>query len=486
MKSLRLALLFSLIERYLSVLLAFGSSMALARLLTPEEIGVYSVTLAAVGIAQVLRDFGVGGFLIQKQELDEDTIRSAFGVALLIGGVLFAMLVFVAPWVGRFYGSEPIARLMRVVALNFLILPFCTVSLSLLRREMRFRALMWVSLAAAVCSTVVTVAGAWAGWGPVCMAIGSVVGNLVTALGSWWARGRQRAMRPALKAWRPIARFGAQSVSAGVVTSVAMDINDLVVGKVLGMAPVAIGSRAQGLMNLFHRDFMSAIRGAMFPAFAQAHREGEDVDARHTAAVIRITALAWPFYGFVALHAHEVLRLLFGPQWDAAAPLVPIFCLAGAVICTAGLILNLLTAIGRNDLATLAELLFQPLRALLIVAAALHFKSLLACTWAYCLSFCLYPFWLFHLKARCLKTNTQALGAGLMRSGAVALITLIVPALLSPVLAEHEGALRLGLSAIAAALMWLVALHTLHHPLAADINLAGRLKSIYRDKRKLT
>lgn len=478
MKQLRLALFFSLVERYFSVLLAFGSSMALARLLTPQEIGDYSITLAAIGIAQVLRDFGVGSYLIQKAELDEDTVRSAFGMALLIGVSLFAVVFSVAPWVGDFYRSERLAVLMRVVALNFLILPFCTISLSLLRRDMRFRALMGVNLTAAVCATAITVGGAWADWGPVCMAIGSVANNVITGFGAWWARGRKRFMRPALTAWRPIARFGAQSVSAGIVTSVAMDINDLVVGRVLGTAPVAISSRAQGLMNLFHRDFMAAIRGAMFPAFAQTHREGGDVDARHTAAVIRITVLAWPFYGFLALHAHDVLRLLFGPQWDAAAPLVPVFCLAGAVVCTANLVLSLLTAIGRNDVATMAELVFQPLRALLIVAAALHFQSLLACAWAYCLSFCLQPAWLYHLKHRCLKTDMKALGSGLVRSAAVALLTLLGPWLLSLAMADQAGIVRLGVNAAVTITAWIVTLHLLRHPLAADLDLPGRWQAL--------
>lgn len=484
MKPLRRAVLLSLTERYLSMLLAFGSSMVLARLLKPEEIGVYSVALAVIGIAHVLRDFGVGSYLVQEAELDQDAIRSAFGVALLVGGALFTVLFVVAPWVGRFYGNAELADLMRVVALNFLVLPFCTVSLSLLRRDMRFRALLWVNLAAATFSTVTTVAGAWAGWGPMCMAIGSVVGNVVTAFGSWWAQGRKRGMLPSLKAWRPVARFGAQSVSAGVVTSVAMDINDLVVGRVLGMAPVAISSRAQGLMNLFHRDFMAAIRGVMFPAFAQAHRNAEDVDARHTAAVTRITALAWPFYGFVALYAPEVMQLLYGPQWDAAAALVPIFCLAGAVVCTSALTLSLLTAVGRNDLAARAELLFQPLRALLIVGAALYFKTLEACAWAYCLSFFLQPMWLYYLKGQCLATDLGPLRSGLARSAAVSALALITPLLLQAMQAGRPGLPGLALGAATTTAVWLAALHILRHPLAADLDLAGRWHSFFDTRRQ--
>ena len=67
MTSVRRALALSLVERYLTLAIALGSNMVLARLLTPDQIGVYSVSLAVIGLAQALRDFGVGSYLIQEK-----------------------------------------------------------------------------------------------------------------------------------------------------------------------------------------------------------------------------------------------------------------------------------------------------------------------------------------------------------------------------------------------------------------------------------
>ena len=69
MTSVRRALAISFAERYALIVLALAGNMLVARLLTPEEIGIYSVSLAVIGIAQVLRDFGIGSFLIQEKEI---------------------------------------------------------------------------------------------------------------------------------------------------------------------------------------------------------------------------------------------------------------------------------------------------------------------------------------------------------------------------------------------------------------------------------
>ncbi|MEE4659136.1 MAG: oligosaccharide flippase family protein, partial [Halieaceae bacterium] len=277
------------------IAISLAGSMLLARLLTPEEIGIYSVSLAVIGIAQVVRDFGIGSFLIQEKQLTEAHIRTAFGFSLLIGTTLFVIVFFAAPLAGQFYDDQRLVETMRISALNFLVLPFCSISLSLLRRNMLFKRLAAVGVAAALTGFSVGVSLAYAGYGPNSMALGAVASNIVTGTLAWLVRTDRKLLLPSLSEWRVILKFGSQSSAASVVTTISTDINDLALGRILGFAPVAMISRAQGLMNLFHRDIMGAIRGVMFPAFAKAHREGQSVDAQYIRSVTNVTAFAWPF-----------------------------------------------------------------------------------------------------------------------------------------------------------------------------------------------
>jgi O-antigen/teichoic acid export membrane protein len=470
--SVRRALAFSVLERYLLIAIALASSMAIARLLSPAEIGLFSVSLALVGVAQVLRDFGVASYLIQAPELRSEHLRTAYGVLLLVGGTTFAALFLLAPWLAAFYDSPRMATVLRICALNFLALPFCTVSLAVLRREMRFRPLALVNVAAAAVGALASVGLALAGVGVESLAMGAVLVNLVTALGAWIARGRPRPLRPALSRWREVLGFGTQTSAAGVVTSISMDINDIAVGKILGFEPVALLSRAQGLMSMFHRDLMGAVRNVAFPAYAQAHREGRDLEPLYIASVANVTALAWPFYGFVSLFALEVLRLLYGPQWDAAAPLVPLFCAAGAIAAVASLIANLVVAMGRIGLVTAFELVMQPLRAATIVAAALWWGTATACAAALAMALATHVPVLYALKQRCVPNHWRALGSGLARSAGVAVATLAVPAAIAASMGFGRAAPGPGLgllaAAVCAAVSWPIAVALLRHPMATE------------------
>lgn len=472
MSGVRKALLFSFAERYALIAINLVSNLLIARLLTPTEIGIYSVTLAVMSIAQVLRDFGVASYLIQEKDLTDEHIRTALGVTLFIGVALGVVIFIAAPWVAEFYREPAMRHLLWLAAFNFLLLPFSTISLALLRRRMAFKALAVVNFVAALAGAVTSVVLSWVGFGPIGLVAGTLVVSATTGFAAWWAQGERRLLRPGLSQWRSLFKFGAQSSLVGVVTSVSMDINDLAVGKLMGFAPVALLSRAQGLMNLFHRDLMGAVRNVAYPAYAKAQREQQAMEPLYVSSVSYVCVVAWPFYGFVSLYALETLRLLFGPQWDAAAPLVPVFCLAGAVAAASSLIGNLMVAMGRMDLLTRMEVVFQPARAALVVAAAAYWREPWACAAALALALLAQLPLVYFVKGKFLPNDWRALRRQLLRSGAVALLALALPALMLWLHPREPGQPQsiawFALAILGCCASWLLALIWCRHPLAAD------------------
>ncbi|MDS4022227.1 MAG: oligosaccharide flippase family protein [Candidatus Competibacter sp.] len=471
MTSVRRALALSFVERYVLIAIALLSNILIARLLTPEQIGLYSVSLAVIGIAQALRDFGIGNFLIQEKNLNETHIRTAFGFSLLLGGGLFVIVYLAAPFAGNYYGDSRMVQTIRISTLNFLVLPFCTISLALLRRNMAFNQLIIVNLIAAAIGSSTTIGLAYWGFGPNSMAVGSVVGNIVTGSGAWLARTDRKMLLPGFSEWQALLNFGGQSTAINIVTTISMNISDLAFGKILGFVPVAMISRAQGLMNLFHQEIMGAIRNVAFPAFSKIYREGGDLESRHIFAVGSITVLAWPFYAFMSLFSLDFLRLFFGPQWDSAASLVPWFCLAGAVAAPCSLIIPLLMAQGRIDIAAKIDLVIQPLRAIILVVGAVITQSTQAVAILFAIIFTLGGIFNYHMKSKYQATEYKQLFRIVMKSALVTIACLIGPVIVClafPTNSSVIGAVPLLTAAFLCTITWFASLIVLRHPLVQD------------------
>jgi O-antigen/teichoic acid export membrane protein len=178
-------------------------------------------------------------------------------------------------------------------------------------------------------------------------------------------------------------------------------------------------------MNLFHRDFMGTVRGVAFPAFARANREGDSVEARFSSSLTIIVAIAWPFYGFVAMFPLEILRLVFGPQWDAAAPLVPYFCIAGAFGATVSLIPTVMLAVGRPNLVALADLIVQPVKAVTLTAIVYQYRDLRMFVVVYMVISILAVPYFYAFKERCLPSDFRSIATSMARNGLLTATTLI-------------------------------------------------------------
>lgn len=483
MTSIRRALAWSFVERYALMALGLISYVLIARLLTPAEIGLYSVTAALVGIAQVIRDFGVGNYLIQESQLSDKRLDTAYGFALLSGLFMFLLTNLAAPWIVDFYADRRMATVLRVTSLNFIALPFCSITLGMLRRVMRFDRLLFSNLLGGCTGFVSTIGLAVLQVGPASLAWGAVSCNVVTACCAWYfLPATARPRRPRLVAWRVIFDYGRQSTLAGVVVAAAMDINDLVVGKVLGFAPVAILSRGMGIMYLFQRDLLGAARNVAFPAFASASREGKSLEPMFVYTFACVTAVGWTFYGFLMLFPLESMRLLAGPQWDAAVPYVVMFAVAGVILCLAPLVQTVIMAVGRVDLASRADIVTSLMRFAIVSATAVLFRDLMAVALAMFASLVISVPIFMAFKQRAVPTDWAALAAQAARGLTVTAGTLALPALIS----LHAGLGRtqplstpVFLAVIALTIVtWVPMLRLCGHPMSSDPiyrGLVGRL-----------
>ncbi len=93
MSEIKRSLGISVLTQYSVLLIQFVGLMFLARIITSEEVGIYSVAAFLMALLHVFRDFGVAKFLIQSDKADPATIRSAMGVAYLLAWAVALVLL---------------------------------------------------------------------------------------------------------------------------------------------------------------------------------------------------------------------------------------------------------------------------------------------------------------------------------------------------------------------------------------------------------
>jgi O-antigen/teichoic acid export membrane protein len=474
--TVRKALLFSYAEKYSTLLITIVSSMVLARLLTPAEIGVYSVGAVFVGLAATVRDLGAGTYVVQEPELTGRRIRATFTVALLVGAVLAAALALLAAPMAAFYREPGVRAVILVLALNFLVVPFGSVTQALLTRNLRFDALARVRIASTLVNALAGIALAALGFGFMSLAFAALASSLASALITWLYRPKNLSYLPEVTEIRRVLSFGGRVSASSLVNELGKGAPDLIIARVLGFAPTGLYGRAAGLTSLFQSAVMRAIWPVALPYFADRHRAGDDLKARYLASLACITGIGWPFFAFLALMAYPAVRILYGPQWDGSVPVVRVLCGAEALALTFSLSGSLFTAIGavRQNLTT--QLTVQPLKIALILFAAFH--GLSAVAFALAAAALVHGAMVHYYMRRLVGVRLSDYAPVFLRSGGLALAAAVAPLAVTGGMTIGPDRLwgPLLIAAAGAALGFAAGLLVLNHPLRREAFALVRLR----------
>lgn len=308
--------------------LAVGA--VLSRLLTPADFGVMALTFVVLGLARPLGDLGIGGAVVQRAELTERHVRTAFTFAVLLGLAIAGAIAAVAPLSAAAMRNPLVTPVLRMLSLGFAIGGAGTVAGALLRRRLDFKRQFFIDTGSAVVGyggVAITLAllgqGVWSlVWGSLCQGLLAAVGQLACA---------RHSVRPLLarRELGQLLNFGVGTSANQGVNYVALNGDNFVVGRTLGAASLGLYNRAYMLMSLPFTYAASVMSTVLFPAFAQVQAEPGRLRRGYLMMTELTAMIAAPAMGTLAVVAPHLVLTLYGPQWTGVVVPLQIFCITG-------------------------------------------------------------------------------------------------------------------------------------------------------------
>jgi len=469
MSIVRRSLALSFLTRYANLAISFIGIVIISRLLTPEEVGIFSVSMAIVALAHTLRQFGLSTYLIQEKDITKDRIRTAFGLAFVIAGSIGAVLVAASGLIAEFYRENGVREVLLVLAFNFLLVPIGAPALALLQREMRFGDIAKVQIVATLAQNATAILLVMSGMSYLSLAIGSVAGMAATTLALILVRAPHILILPSLGEWRHVLRFCFPAVGAHVVGELGVMMPDLAMGRLLGFGPVAYYSRALGLARIFGEGILQGVWPVALSSFSEAKRKNGDIRAGYVLGTQLLTGLALPFYAVLGVLAFPVVVLLYGEQWRESAPLLQLFCVSYLILTPWTLSAELLYAMGKARESLIKEIIIQGARIALVVAASFH--SAMAVAVAQIAVGLIAATVIQYFIVRAIGVGFWQLAVATSRSVLVAVASMAPP--VAVLIWAGDDLSRwfygLPLAGAGAGLAWLAAVHLFHHPIRDEI-----------------
>ncbi|HEX9759538.1 MAG TPA: oligosaccharide flippase family protein [Candidatus Acidoferrales bacterium] len=296
----------------------FLRTLILARLLLPEDFGLFGLASSILGFSLVFGGVGIGPSLLYQRESGRAYRDTAFWLNAALAAAMLGMLCLLAPALAAFYARPGLAWIIVGLAGAFLLQMLGMVHRNFLRRELHFGVLAAAEIAASVAAIVAAVVLALRGHG-VWAFVGSLTAANLTSFVMMW---RLSTWTPRFSldrgAVREIARFSSWYLGAALAFYFALSLDRFLIGKFLGLSLLGHYVLAYDFSLALIGLLVSPLSQVIVPALARLRDDPTRFWNEYFRVARLSAALMTPLAFLAVVVAPVALPLAFGPKWTMA------------------------------------------------------------------------------------------------------------------------------------------------------------------------
>lgn len=350
--------------------LQFLYSMVLARLITPEEMGLLGLTAIFFAIANTLASAGFGSALIRKIDRTNLDCDTAFWFNVSMSLLMSAILYLAAPYFVQFYNQPELLWLTRCSAILMFLSSTGGIHWTLYTARRDFKTPAIIQTIGTIISMPVCLIAAYQGWGVWALMAGSMTSAILSLIWVWIVSPWKPRAQFSTTSFRLLFGFGSKLALGGLITTIFSNLRPFIVGKFY--SPHALGMYAKGdhMGRLFPQMVTGIFGSVTYPILATLQDDKQRLTSVYR-KYIKTASLPIAFgCTLIAALAEPFVELCLGNQWLPCTIFVQIISLAVMFDHVSSINLSLLSVLGRSDILLGLEIVKKSILLVMILYAA--------------------------------------------------------------------------------------------------------------------
>lgn len=315
------------IQLFGSKAISLARYLVLARLLTPNDFGLFAIALVPLDVLLSATDFGMIPALVQRGESDDRVYDAAWTVGLLRAAAISLCVLAAAPLLAQLFAEPRATPVLRLLAIRPLVGAAASIKVAELERRLEFRPLALVEMPATLVGAAASVvlAPALAVWALVAGVLAGAATRVVTSY--LVAPHRPRLVFDATPA-RSLFRFGRWVMLTGAVAVAGDAVLRAVISRRLGANELGLYFLAANLAALPNDVVSELVVAVAFPVHARIRTDLRRAAEMFRASITALAAALCPVYALLIALAPSLVEHLLGPRWAGTEPVLRLLSLA--------------------------------------------------------------------------------------------------------------------------------------------------------------
>lgn len=332
-----------------SAFLGLAANLVLTIILSPQIFGIYITVLSIISILNYFSDIGLAASLVQKNNIEEDDLKTAFTAQQILILTIIALGFYLTNFIRNFY-KLPIEgiHLYWALLVSFFFSSLKTIPSVLLERKINFQKLVIVQITENTVFYLLVIVLGILNFGlnsfTIAVLFRSIIGLVLIYRLSFW----QPAIGISYQHLKHLLSFGLPFQTNSLLALVKDDFITLFLGKILGFEKLGYIGWAKKWAESSIRIIMDNISRVMFPLFSRFQQEKEKLAKLLEKILYFQTAVILPTTTGIALVMDRFIQIIPKYQkWQPALPLFYLFCISAVLATFSTPFINFFNAVGK-------------------------------------------------------------------------------------------------------------------------------------------
>jgi len=325
-------------------------TVILARILVPDDFGLMAIAVLAIALVEQLTQSGFDQALVQRRDDIRQYLDTAWTVQVIRGAAIAAALFAGAPLIAQFFNTPGALAIIRVLSIAVLLRGLVNIAVVYFVKDLRFDLRFRYEVAQSVVDAIVSIIAAlilrnvWA------LVLGVLAGSLARLIASYVVHPYRPRLRWETGHARMLFGFGKWVFAANVMGYVTNNLDDIVVGRMLGITSLGLYRMAYNFSQSVATEVGQTINQVAFPTYSLLQAAEDRLKTAYLGALHAVAFFSVPIAFGIALVAADLTIGLLGDDWAPMIRAMQVLSIAGlgrAIGATSG---PLFDGLGRPDI----------------------------------------------------------------------------------------------------------------------------------------
>ncbi len=302
----------------------------LARILSPSQFGNYGIALLVLGFLEVLTETGINVFLIQEKRDIRKYLNSAWVVSIVRGTLIAFLILLSGPFIARFFGVFRIDLFYLAAAVAFIRGFINPAEVSFQKRLQFFNSFLFEGFLYFADAFFAVLIG-FLTRSEAALIIGMLTAAIFeVALSFTLFDNRPKFKIEKKKVWEVI-YAGKWITGAGIFQYIFQNIDNIVVGKVLGTTNLGYYQQAYSISTLPVSEVGLIFNKVTFPVYVNISGDAVRLKKAFFKTLGVIAALVIPFALIILFFSRPIILIFLGNKWLIIEPVLKVLAIFGVL-----------------------------------------------------------------------------------------------------------------------------------------------------------